>query len=643
MSKNLVRGATLGLLSLLGVLAPRAGRAVDLAVYAAPPSTEGVALSPDGTRLAYVHAEGDRRMILLVNVADRKIIHWVDVSAETPRRLDWADDDNLLITTSVTTTVSGFKEEWDSLRDYSLPRNQLRDLPGEVVGADETVKTVFGPVTVRYVGGHTVLFMASVSVSSPGLALFSCDLTDGSTRVVTVRPATGYVVPDATWVVDDRGDQEAESYYDEKTQHWSIAMFEGSTTRELAAGHAAVEGPRLLGYGPDGEALLIQSIEHGRKIWSLLSTKDGKFSRMPRSEVFDFPLFDRLSRLIGGINTAGGRQYVFLNPQWDRRWTYILKAFSGADVDFVSASADFSKVVVLVEGATYGSRYILVDFDKDQAFPVGKLYAGIDRPLEVRRITYAAGDGLQIPAHLTLPPNRRPRDLALVVLPDDLSGQINVQRFDWWSQALAEEGYAVLQPKYRGSGPSEESRRAGFGQWGRKMQTDLSDGVHYLVQQGIANPSKICIVGKGYGGYAALAGVTLQPTVYRCAVSVDGVSDLARLMRWEGRGGLDTSWSDRFLERSWGVSGSADPRTAAISPIEHVDSVKAPVLLMHGLNDSMFPYEQSREMYDALRAHNKQVRLVTLRQGDEELSDPETRLQVLEATVAFLQAHDPPN
>lgn len=113
-------------------------------------------------------------------------------------------------------------------------------------------------------------------------------------------------------------------------------------------------------------------------------------------------------------------------------------------------------------------------------------------------------------------------------------------------------------------------------------------------------------------------------------------------MRWEGRGGLDTSWSDRYLERYWGVSGSADPRLAAISPIEHVDSVTAPVLLMHGLNDSEIPYEQSHEMYDALRAHRKQVELVTLREGDEELSDRETRVQVLEATVAFLQAHDPP-
>lgn len=616
---------------------------MDLAVYAAPPSTEDVALSPDGTRLAYVHTEGDRRMILLANVADRKIIHWVDASVETPRRLEWADDDNLLITTSVATTVSGFKEEWDSLRVYNLLRNQLRDLPGEVAGADETVKTVVGPATVRYIGGHTVLFMTSMSVSTPGLALFRCDLTDETTRVVAVRPATGVLVPDVTWAVDDRGERLAESYYDGTAQRWSIAMVEGTTTREVAAGHAAVEGPQLLGYGPNGDALLIQSMEHGQKAWSLLSIEDGKLSQMPSSEVFDFPLFDRLSRLMGGMDTAGGRQYVFLKPQWETRWTYILKAFNGAEVEFVSASADFSKVVVFVEGAGYGARYILIDFDRNQAFPVGKAYAGIDRQLEVRRITYAAGDGLQIPGYLTLPPDRQPRNLALVVLADDLSEEASARRFNWWAQAIAEEGYAVLQPKYRGSDLNEEFRRAGFGQWGRKMQTDLSDGVRYLVQQGIADASKVCIVGKGYGGYAALAGVTLQPTVYRCAVSVDGMSDPARLMSWEGRGGIDASWADRYLERYWGVSGRADPRLAAISPIDHVDSVKAPVLLMHGRNDAVIPYEQSREMYDALRAHKKQVELVMLKEGDDALSGRETRLQVLEATVAFLRAHDPPD
>ncbi len=638
-------GSVIGLLllSLTGALAPRAGYAVNLALYAALPSTELVALSPDGTRLAYVHTQGDRRIIVIADVADRKMIRWVDASAEIPQGIQWADDDNLLITTSVATTVLGFKEEWSSLRVYNLVRNQLRDLPGEVAGTP-VVKTVVGPATVRHIGSDTVVFMTSMSVSTPGLALFRCDLTTGNTSVVRVRPSSGVAAPYVSWMVGRRGRRIAEWDYDTRTERWSIGEFDESTMRQLSSGQAAVEVPELRGFGPKGDALLVQSIEHGQTVWSLLSIEDGKLSQMPKAEVFDSPIFDRSSRLIGGIDIDNGREdVVFLDPQWVSRWTAVVKAFGGDEVKFVTASTDFSKVVVLVEGANYGDRYVLIDLDNNQAFPVGNLYAGIDQPLEVRRITYAAGDGLQIPAYLTLPPNRQLHDLALVVLPHGSSAGRSTGGFDWWAQALAEEGYAVLQPNYRGSDLDESFVEAGFGQWGRKMQTDLSDGVRYLVQQGIADPSKVCIVGKGYGGYAALAGVTLQPTVYRCAVSVDGMSDLAGILKWDVRGGLDAFWVERYWERWWGVSGGTDPRLAAISPIEHVDSVRAPVLLIHSVNDSTIPYEQSQVMYDALRRDKKEVELVTLRKGDHELSHSETRLKVLEAAVAFLQAHDPPN
>jgi dipeptidyl aminopeptidase/acylaminoacyl peptidase len=185
--------------------------------------------------------------------------------------------------------------------------------------------------------------------------------------------------------------------------------------------------------------------------------------------------------------------------------------------------------------------------------------------------------------------------------------------------------------------------QAGFGQWGRKMQTDLSDGVSYLAKQGIVDPAKVCIVGASYGGYAALAGVTLQPTVYRCGVSVAGISDLARMMQWEGRGGLDDRYVTRYWNRFWGVSGSSDPALDAISPIKHVDAVEAPVLLIHGRDDIVVPYEQSQIMFDALHKANRQVELVTLKHEDHWLSHSDTRTQMLEATVAFLRAHDPPN
>jgi dipeptidyl aminopeptidase/acylaminoacyl peptidase len=103
--------------------------------------------------------------------------------------------------------------------------------------------------------------------------------------------------------------------------------------------------------------------------------------------------------------------------------------------------------------------------------------------------------------------------------------------FDWWAQAFASRGYVVLQPNFRGStGYGAAFLRAGYGEWGRKMQSDISDGLAFLVDAGIADPGRACIVGASYGGYAALAGVTLQKGLYRCAVSVAGISDLQKMV-----------------------------------------------------------------------------------------------------------------
>jgi len=312
-------------------------------------------------------------------------------------------------------------------------------------------------------------------------------------------------------------------------------------------------------------------------------------------------------------------------------------------VRYISSSADHSKILVLVQGPKHGYRYELVDLDKSAAVPIGKVYAGIDNPLEVRRLTYAAADGLEIPAYLTVPRGRPAKGLALIVLPHGGPAARDTAEFDWWSQALADQGYAVLQPNYRGSTVTEHLLEAGFGQWGRKMQTDLSDGVRYLVKEGIADPAKVCIVGGSYGGYAALAGVTLDPSVYRCAISVAGLSDLGKMLAWKSRGGIDARGIARYWDRFWGVSGGLDPALDQISPIKHVDAVKVPVLLIHGRDDTVVPFEQSQIMFDALKSAKKDVELVALKKEDHWLSRSETRLQMLQTTIDFLRAHNPPD
>src|SRR5262249_22277991 len=152
--------------------------------------------------------------------------------------------------------------------------------------------------------------------------------------------------------------------------------------------------------------------------------------------------------------------------------------------------------------------------------------------LETKRITYEAADGMKIPAYLTLPAGRPASKLPLVVLPHGGPASRDTADFDWWAQAIAAQGYAVLKPNYRGSTIRQEVLSCGYGQWGRKMQTDLSDGVRYLAKQGVIDPARVCIVGASYGGYAALAGVTIDPGVYRCAVSVAGLSDLKLMLKW---------------------------------------------------------------------------------------------------------------
>ena len=246
--------------------------------------------------------------------------------------------------------------------------------------------------------------------------------------------------------------------------------------------------------------------------------------------------------------------------------------------------------------------------------------------------------------YLTLPPGRPDKDLPLVVLPHGGPAAADSNRFDWWAQALAAEGYAVVQPNYRGSAVTEKLETAGYGEWGRRMQTDLSDAVRYLAQRGTIDPKRVCIVGASYGGYAALAGVTLDPGVYRCAVSVAGLGDLRRFLRWTNelqnkRDTLNMLYWDRFM----GISGPDDPALQAISPVQHVAAVTAPVLLIHGSDDTVVPYQQSEMMADALKRAGKSVSLVTLKHEDHWLSRNDTRYQMLQATVEFLKANNPPD
>src|SRR5262249_34265217 len=142
-------------------------------------------------------------------------------------------------------------------------------------------------------------------------------------------------------------------------------------------------------------------------------------------------------------------------------------------------------------------------------------------------IKYAGRDGTKLPGYLTLPPGKDGKKLPLIVMPHGGPEVRDFVRYDYWAQFLTNRGYAVFQPNFRGSGGYGKAfAEAGHRQWGRRMQDDVTDGVKALIADGTADPSRICIVGASYGGYAALAGGAFTPDLYKCVIAIAGVSDI---------------------------------------------------------------------------------------------------------------------
>lgn len=226
-----------------------------------------------------------------------------------------------------------------------------------------------------------------------------------------------------------------------------------------------------------------------------------------------------------------------------------------------------------------------------------------DDLVPMRPVTYAARDGLPIHAYLTVPKGRDPKNLPVVVLPHGGPTARDYRRFDPEVQLLANRGFAVFQMNFRGSsGYGEQHQALGYRQWGGTMQDDITDGVRWLIEQGIADPERVGIYGSSYGGYAALMGLATTPELFRAGASYAGVTDLPLLLaksKWyqfheHNRPTIGGGWGDR-------------KRLRQASPVDLVEEIRAPVLLGHGVDDQAVDVKHSRDMARALRKADKDV------------------------------------
>ncbi len=646
----------LALISGLAVGAPVLAEPPPPEVYGKLPAITNVHLSPSGDRYAFIaDHEGARRLYVLTS--DDKPLIVMPIGDKKLLDLTWAGEDHLMVHLSTTVNVGPdftvSKMELSSVFILNVDAKKLIFIFQKHDRVNHVVFGQFGAAKIGdqwfgYFGGQTYEEVRGGN----GDVEYSNTETDGgviyiNTDLYRVNLDTGALALVAKgelgsdgWLVGPKGDVVARALQNQKSGAWRV-MTGSAGGRLLASGNAKLSGVDIMGLGRTGDSILISHAgEQGAVI------EDIPFTGGPAKMVLDGESTESLiqdgatGQWIGQISDGDQPAYSLFSPDKDIKVRAALKAFPGYMTRLTSWSDDFNRMVVFTDGKDDSGTYWLVNIASKSANPIGATYPKVG-PKDfgpVRMVDYKAADGLALRGVLTLPPGRNPKNLPLVVMPHGGPWARDYPGFDYWAQAYAARGYAVFQPNFRGSdGYGAALRDAGRGEWGAKMQTDISDGAAELARQGIVDLKRACIVGWSYGGYAALAGVTLQHGLYRCAVSMAGVSDLPRFYTYLGNEDGPDSVGTRFWKRFLGDRS----RWRGISPANLAARADAPILLIHGKDDTVVPIDQSDAMEHALKDAGKPVERLTLSGADHWLLREDTRIAMLKASVTFVEKYNP--
>ena len=476
----------------------------------------------------------------------------------------------------------------------------------------------------------------------PVLNLFRIDVNTGKGVLhAQARRETG------GWLMDGQGNVVARLDQTRKSRVQNLTMPDGNGGWRIIASVQATadSGLNLLGLSEDGKAFVRAAQSGDRYVISSIDAATGKESVILADPKYDVGgvISDQWTGRIVGASLAGdGGGETLFSQERTSLLRALRKGFPGMSVWEASYDVARQKFIVGVMGPQHPTSFFYLDRTTKVLDEVMSTYPALaETDLgEMKPYDYDARDGLRIPAYITLPPGRAPKNLPAVVMPHGGPDARDTLGFDWWAQFLANRGYVVLQPNFRGSaGYGRAFTEAGLKQWGLKMQDDITDGVKKMIADGIVDPSRVCIVGASYGGYAALAGAALTPEMYACSVSVAGVSDLPEMLSYERRTSGRNSDAVRFWASRIGDSDEDAARLAATSPARQAARVRAPVMLMHGENDTTVPIEQSEIMVEALQDAGKPVTFIKLEGDDHYLHLASTRLQMLRALEGFLAEH----
>jgi dienelactone hydrolase len=603
------------------------------------PQVWGVRLSPDGTKVSYLQmmqgheipiavvldfASRQRRLVL-ASEKDRFDIKWCE----------WANNERLLC---------GFRAiTRDGHMLYSVSR--LVAVNADSSGMKVLMQRKLSETFAQFQDGIVDWLPSDpdhVLIAKPGeggTGVSRLDIYTGSeSRKLSPRRSI------RSWMSDGRGTVRLRRKLDERLTRWDYRLAGESSWHRLHeskhADYATAERYYPVGFGEDPNQLLVLKPHEGRlALWSEDLSQDQKSTLVfshPEVDVGGVLGIGKFGRMVAVEYSTDRNHLHFFDAEVERLSARLRPLFPDQGVQIVDESWDRNFYIVHVGSQQNPGAYYRFDVGKRQLGPVSPQFPALDGVAlaSMTPIRYTARDDVEIPGYLTVPASATQGSPA-VVLPHGGPESRDYWGYDWLSQYLAARGFVVLQSNYRGSGGygTEWTGDGGFRNWRRAID-DISDGARYLAGSGLADPDRICIVGWSYGGYAALLSAAEYPDLYRCVVSIAGVTDLPMLIAYS-RSFVGARRTREFI-------GDDSEVLEAGSPARRADEITVPVLLFHGDEDINVDIRHSEEMESALRRNGKQVEFIEYENVEHSLLRSAPRIDMLDRAGSFLLDHTMP-
>jgi len=601
-----------------------------------------IRVSPDGTTFAATGGRYGRSGLTFVDLRTRKVITFANAgSGNVIGEFHWVSNRRVLYT--IRRSIYGIDK--DGGRPERLYRSASETVWTSQRNADVVPYAVPELIsTLRADDDHVLI--AEFDLRARMHANYAN--WDAKPRLARLDVLTGHLEElgraplNAATVLVDRDDEVrfALGYDREARLALSWRARPGASWSDCELPGLRLETVRLLRFSPDNRFVYLAGARTGDPFAALYKLDPEtrnleKIAEIDGADVTDV-VMDFVGREVVGVRGETDRiVYRWLNPEGPEALLYgeLARAFANQQIEIVSVSGGGRRAIVLVSSDVNPGDFYLLDTGTKKAEFISASRSWIDtqRMRPRRAVEIKARDGLTLRAYVTAPAGEGSHPMVVLVR-DHPYDTRESWRFDWEAQLLASRGFAVLQVNFRGTpGFGPGFKTAGYREWGRAMQDDLTDAARWAIEQKIVAADRICIMGVGYGGYAALMGAVREPGLYRCAIGYGGIYDLEAYSRYQDVH-HPLSWPP-LVEQ---ILGSDVAELQARSPLNNVDKIDIPVFLLHAKGDAALDHVPARHLRWALSKRGTRVEWMDLGYERNPVDDEDMRRKVAERILAFL-------